>query len=194
MLHRAGKAPIRRHPVNSALGVMSFNAHEYRYVEWQNRATEFYVSARMLHAAEHYRAAAYSAAIAIELILKATLSYWVKGFSPEAASHGLAKLARMVRNKVPGSRELHVPEYFYFEQRYLTVSRYPKKGKGLGIPASMVADLDTLFAQAVQLVPFQHNTQLKSVLRGRNRATLNSLRRKNKQMRTLRTFLAVPAQ
>jgi HEPN domain-containing protein len=172
---------------------MPISAHEYCYVEWQNRATEFYVSARMLHAAEHYRAAAYSAAISIELILKATLSYWVTGFSPEAASHGLAKLARMVRNKVPESARIVVPEYFYFEQRYLSVSRYPRKGKGLLIPSSMIDDLDTVFSAAVQLVPFQHNTQLKAALRGRNRTTLNALRRRNKQVRGLRKFLAVPA-
>jgi HEPN domain-containing protein len=172
---------------------MPISAHEYRYVEWQNRATEFYISARMLYASEHYRAAAYSAAITIELILKATLCYWVKGFSPEAASHGLAKLARMVRNKVPESTSLVVPEYFYFEQRYLSLSRYPKKGKGLAIPASMIEDLDTLFCAAIQLVPFQHNTQLKSALRGRKPATLTALRRRNKKVRALRKFLAVPA-
>jgi HEPN domain-containing protein len=168
---------------------MSLAAHEYKYVAWQNRATEFYLAARRLHRCELYRAATYCAVLTIELMLKATLVYWIRGFNPEAASHGVAKLARMVRNQVPNARNFAVPEYFYFEQRYLTVSRYPKKNKALGIPAQFIHDLDSLYCNAVVLVPFQHNTQLKSVLRGKNRINLNTLRRGNLSIRGLRAYL-----
>jgi HEPN domain-containing protein len=173
---------------------MAFAAHEIKYVSWQNRATEFYIASRHLHHLELHRASAYSAAMAIELLLKATLVYWVRGFSPEAASHGLAKLARRVRNRVPSADAFQVPEYFYFEQRYQTTSRYPKGGKGLGISGTMIPDLDILFIELLTLVPFQHNTEMKSMLRGRKRSALIALRRGNAQMRRLRRFLGVPAR
>jgi hypothetical protein len=70
------------------------------------------------------------------------------------------------------------------------VSRYPKAHKGLGIPATFLHDLDAIFCRAVALVPFQHNTELKAVLRGRTRRTLDILRRDNESIRDLRKSLA----
>ena len=159
------------------------------YVEWQNRATRFYLAARRLYQSELFAPAAYCATISIELTLKATLVYWDRSFDPEATAHGIAKLARMVNNKVPQAKGFAVPEYFYFEQRYLMVSRYPKAGKGLDIPSSLLQDLDAIFCRLIPLVPFQHNTELKRALLGRNRRTLDILRRGNESVRSLRAAL-----
>jgi HEPN domain-containing protein len=163
--------------------------HERSYVEWQNRSTRFYLAARHLYNAELFAPAAYCAAMSIELMLKATLIYWDRKFKPEAASHGMAKLARMVGNRVNAAKGFKVPEYFYFEKRFLSVSRYPTNGKGVVVPSTLLGDLDSLITFLVPLVPFQHNTELKRVLRGRDRSALNILRRKNSSIRSLRRAL-----
>jgi HEPN domain-containing protein len=164
-------------------------AHEYAYIEWQNRATRFYLAARRLYLSELSAPSAYCAAIAIELLLKATLIYWDRAFNPSDAGHAIAKLARMARNKVPNAKTLDIPTYFYFEQRYLTTARYPSGVKGVGLPASFLPDLDGVYAYLLFRVPFQHNTELCSVLRGRSKATLSALRRGNAHVRSLRRFL-----
>ena len=166
-----------------------FSEHEVDYVRWQNRAYRFYLGARVLHRNMLYTPAVYSAAMAIELLLKATLIYWDRSFNPLDAGHGMAKLARMVKNKACNANAFAVPEYFHFEQRYLTVSRYPSNGKGFLVPASFLQDLDRVFADLVLLVPFQHNTELKRALFGQDRSGLLCLRRENQQMRRLRQGL-----
>jgi HEPN domain-containing protein len=163
-----------------------FAAHEVEYVRWQNRAFRFFVGARLLANSDLHSPAVYSAAIAIELLLKATLLYWDHTFDPLDAGHGIAKLARMVRNKARNAKHVAVPEYFYFEQRYLTVARYPSNGKGFVVPPSFIEDLDRVFAELVVLVPFQHNTELKRALAGKDFKSLSALRRGNRQMRKLR--------
>lgn len=167
----------------------SFAEHEVDYVRWQNRAFRFFVGARVLAQHELHAPAVYSAAIALELLLKATLIYWDRTFNPLDAGHGTAKLTRMVRNKVRNAKHIQVPEYFYFEQRYLTVARYPSNGKGYVVPPSLVEDLDRVFAELVVLVPFQHNTELKRALAGTDRKALLALRKSNGQMRKLRQAL-----
>lgn len=72
---------------------------EVEYVRWQNRATRFYVGARLLYSNDMFAPAAYCASQAIELLLKATLVFWDRSFNPEAAGHAMAKLVRSVRNK-----------------------------------------------------------------------------------------------
>jgi HEPN domain-containing protein len=171
--------------------VNTIAAHEHDYVVWQNRALRFYLAFRVLHRRALYAPAAYCAAMAIELLLKATLIYWDRSFSPLDAGHGMAKLARMVANAAPGADGFSVPRYFYHEQHYLTVSRYPTAGKGLVIPSSFLDDLDSVFADLVLFVPFQHNTELKHALRGEDRSVLNALRSGNRHVRRLRSALAV---
>ena len=168
----------------------NFADHEYAYVVWQNRATRFYLAARRLYHSDLLVPSAYCAAMSIELLLKATLIYWDKNFVPEDASHGIAKLARMVSNKAKGAKGFKVPEYFYFEKRFLSVSRYPTNGKGILIPGTILQDLDAMFAFLIPLVPFQHNTELKKVLRGRSRTSLDMLRRQNESIKSLRRALA----
>ncbi|RYH17435.1 MAG: HEPN domain-containing protein, partial [Alcaligenaceae bacterium] len=164
------------------------------YVTWQNRAFRFYLGARSLHRSGLYAPAAYTASMAIELILKATLVYWDRSFVPTEGGHGIAKLTRMVKNKASGKPGFEIPEYFYYEQRYLTATRYPSNGKGVLVPGSFIDDLDQVFAEVLLLVPFQHNTELRRSLAGRARESLLHLRRGNRQMRRLRAALGVKLQ
>ena len=163
---------------------------ERQYVIWQNRATRFYIAARSLHHAGYHAPAAFCAVQALETLLKATLIYWVRGFSPVDVRHRLAAMCRMLRHRVPAAKGYGIPEYFYHEQRYYSVSRYPAKGKGLGIPASFINDLDAAFVPLVLFVPFQFNTELRRALQGKPRRALLDVRRGNKQLRALRKHLA----
>lgn len=160
---------------------------------WQNRAYRFYLGARLLHRHGLSAPAAHAAIQSLELLLKATLVYWDKSFQPEAAGHAIAKLVRSVRNKVPTAKEFDVPQYFFHEQRYHNVSRYPSGSKGLLIPASFITDLDATFAHLVVLVPFQHNTELKKALAGRDAKALAVLRLGNNEIRRIRKVLGVKA-
>ena len=162
---------------------------ERNYVIWQNRAIRFYLGARLLYRRELYAPAAYSAAIAIELLLKATLIYWEASFKSLEAGHAIAQLARMVRNKARNAKAFSVPGYFYREKRYLETSRYPTDGKGLVVPSSFLGDLDAVIADLVLLVPFQHNTELRRTINSKSRSELDVLRAQNAQMRRLREAL-----
>jgi len=173
---------------------MRFKDCEIAYVAWQNRATRFYVGARLLHTHEMFAPAAYCASQSIELLLKATLVFWDKSFQPEVAGHGMAKLVRTVRNKARDAKALAVPDYFFFEKRYQSVSRYPTGSKGLAIPASFIEDLDSVFAFLVALVPFQFNTELSRILSGKDKKSLAALRKGNAQLRVLRSTLGMAAK
>jgi HEPN domain-containing protein len=173
---------------------MRFKESEIAYVAWQNRATRFYVGARLLHTNDMFAPAAYCASQSIELLLKATLVFWDKSFHPEAAGHGIAKLVRTVRNKARNAKSLDVPSYFFFEKRFHSVSRYPTASKGLASPASFIEDLDSVFASLVDLVPFQFNTELKRILSGKDKKSLAALRKGNAQFRLMRSKLGIAAK
>jgi HEPN domain-containing protein len=180
-------------PISKLCVLRMPSPHEVNYVIWQNRAVRFYLAARLLHRYGLAAPAAFSATQALEVLLKATLVYWDKSFQPEAAGHAIAKLTRTVRNKVRGAKEFDVPRYFFHEQRYHAVTRYPSGGKGLLLPASFLQDLDTAFATLVGFVPFQHNTELKRALAGRDAKTLAIIRHRNAAVRGLRKVLGVTA-
>jgi HEPN domain-containing protein len=166
---------------------------EIDYVIWQNRAFRFYLGARLLQRFGLSAPAAYAATQSLELLLKATLVYWDRSFEPVAAGHAIAKLVRTLRNKAPGAKGFDVPNHFFHEQRYHNVSRYPSGSRGLLIPASFIADLDAAFANLVALVPFQHNTELKRALAGRDAKALTVLRLRNNEIRRIRKVLGVQA-
>jgi len=166
---------------------------EIDYVIWQNRAFRFYLGARLLQRFGLSAPAAYAATQSLELLLKATLVYWDRSFEPVAAGHAIAKLVRTLRNKAPGAKGFDVPNHFFHEQRYHNVSRYPSGSRGLLIPASFIADLDAAFANLVALVPFQHNTELKRALAGRDAKALTVLRMRNNEIRRIRKVLGVQA-
>lgn len=162
---------------------------EVSYVIWQNRASRFYLAARLLYFNELYAPAAYAAAISIELLLKATLIYWDQSFIPKNVNHNVTKLLHITRNKVRGAKDFAIPNYFYFNQRYINLSRYPKDNGGLILPGSFRDDLDKVFIDLILFVPFQHNTELKRALSGGNRSALSALRYGNRQMQRLHRSL-----
>ena len=162
------------------------------YVSWQNRSFEFYIAARLLFQKGLYVAAAFTASQTIELLLKATLVYWDDTFNPKKFNHDIKLLVSEAQKKVPGAYDIKIPSYFSFENRFYMVTRYPIKGKGVGIEITFVSDLDKIFADLICSVPFQHNTTLKNALSGRlnNNNKLNALRRGNAEIRRIRKFLS----
>ena len=128
------------------------------YVAWQNRATDFYIAARELAALELHRPSVYSAVISLELLLKGTMAYWDRSFRPREPGHGMAKLCRMVGNKAKGAKGFSIPRYFFHEERYLNVSRYPKANAGVGVPESFLSDLDKAFTKLISFVPLDRKS------------------------------------
>ena len=168
-----------------------FRPHEINYVKWQNRATRFYLGARVCYLRNLHAPAAYCGVISLELLLKATLVYFDRSFNPNHFRHSMGKLCRAIRNKVPGGRALSLPSYFWDADRYLVVTRYPTGDRGVLVPASFLSDLDSSFARLLQLSPFQHNTELRRLLAGSRGADRSALTRANGQIRTLRRFLQI---
>ena len=165
--------------------------NEINYIIWQNRAFRFYLGARLLILNSMYSPAAFCSAQALESLMKATLVYWDKSFRPEAAGHKITGMLKTIRNKAKDGSSFHCPEYFYKDNRFQSVTRYPSNGKGVGIPATLLSDLDAVFFNLIKLVPFQFNSELKRALDGKNKSDLAVLRRSNQQMSHLRRYLNV---
>jgi HEPN domain-containing protein len=137
-----------------------FRQREHDYVIWQNAAFSYYLASRRLILDELQPSGCFNAVLALELMLKATLVYWIEAFHPEAHGHQFERLLNMVRSEVEDAKTLSVPEYFYFDKRYLLDARYPREGKGVGIPSTLLDDLDQVFCDLLVLVPFQFNSLL----------------------------------
>lgn len=167
---------------------MKIENHQRDYVEWQNRAVRFYLAARLLALNELWSPTAFCAQQALEDLLKATLIFHDKSFSPERAGHRFTKMLRTLKNKVPNSESVDVPQYFYRDNRIQLVTRYPVRGQMVGIPSSLLDDLDKSFADLLVLVDFQFNTELKGILSGGKH--LEVLGRDNKQLARLLDFLS----
>lgn len=170
---------------------MRISEKEKNYIAWQNRSFRFYISSRLLHFNDLVGPSVFCAQQSLELLLKATLTYWNKSFKPEIAGHKFAKMLRTLQNKVKNAKNVTIPSYFYSDKRYQTVSRYPTKGKGILKPATFLEDLDKNFKELVTLVPFQFNSELIHALDGSDKNRLKILRRKNKEIRSLRKFLKI---
>jgi len=168
--------------------VMS-SSHQTQYVIWQNRAFTFYLAARVLYHEEIFGPAAFNANQALELMLKATLAYHDSSFNPTAVGHRFASLLRALGNKVKNGSSIHVPEYFYSERRYQSVSRYPEQEMGVLVPSSFLVDLDQTFSNLLRLVPFQHNTLLKRTLANPSQPMRKPLTRNNSAIPAIRQFL-----
>jgi HEPN domain-containing protein len=164
------------------------------YIIWQNRAFRFYLGARLLSLNEQHSPSAFCGLQSLESLMKATLVYWDKSFSPEATGHKISGMIKSIRNKAKDGNVFQCPEYFYIDKRFQSVSRYPANGKGVNIPASFLNDLDSVFFSLVKLVPFQFNSELKRALLGNSKNDLKILRKKNLQIRELRKCLNVKLQ
>ena len=170
------------------------SSQEMEYIIWQNRAFSFYLAARRLYHDILFFAAAYCVNACLELILKATLVYWVKSYSPKIDGHDLAKLLRRMAQDVPNGERVVIPIYFFEGKRYQEATRYPMKDVGgTSIPHEWLEDLDEAFVSAIELVEFQWNSRLGSTLYKMPShyasPELKILRRHNKQVRRLRQFI-----
>ena len=165
--------------------------HQTEYIIWQNRALRFYLASRLLVTQELYGPGSFCGNQAIELLMKATLIYWDKSFKPLDARHNIKKMIRIIKNKIPNGKNLLLPEYFYFENRYQSVSRYPVIGKGILVPESFMSDLDSIFTDLITLVPFQFNSELMNALGGKAYRKYMIIRKGNKQLRRLRKHLGL---
>lgn len=163
--------------------------NERKYIIWQNRAVQFYLAARLLYSKRIFGPAAYCATQALENLLKGTLLYWDRSFTPEVGGHKFRAMINAAHNKVPDGKGIVIPEYFFADKRYQSVSRYPTPGKGVGIVMTFRDDLDRSFVELIKKVPFQFNSNLVSIVGGKNRTAFLILRSRNKQTRMLRTFL-----
>jgi len=165
--------------------------HQTEYIIWQNRAFRFYLASRLLVTRELYGPGSFCGNQAIELLMKATLIYWDKSFKSVDARHNIKKMIRIIKNKVPDGKNLLLPDYFYYENRYQSVSRYPVIGKGILVPENFISDLDAIFTDLIIFVPFQFNSELMNALGGKAYRKYMILRKGNKQLRRLRKYLGV---
>lgn len=135
------------------------------YIRWQNRAFWFYLAARACFHKGLHAPAAFLSQQCVEQLLKATLIWWDSSFEPKKhGGHELSKMAVMIQKKVPDQGNFTVPEYLS-DGNYQSLSRYPDpSGKGYGILGTLVADVDRLFVDLLEMVNFQFNSKLHRTL------------------------------
>jgi len=158
---------------------------EINYVIWQNRSFRFYLASRLLYANELYSPSAFCSIQAIETLMKATLVYWDRSFNPESMNHKIVGMINSIRNKVDKGKEFDCPKYFYMDKRFQSVTRYPDKNKGVMVPCTFLSDLDEMFCQLIEYVPFQFNTELSRTLLGKKKKNFDILKENNSQMERL---------
>ena len=98
-------------------------------------------------------------------MMKLSLVHHDRSFNPRGTGHALSKMVRMVNNKARPAPRLRVPSYFYHQQRFLSVARYPRQGLGVLIPASFLDDLDRVFAELACVIPIPSNTRFAVAVR-----------------------------
>ena len=164
---------------------------ESQYIAWQNKSFQFYLASRTLYFDKLYSPTVFCANQTIELLLKATLIYWDKSFKPEEAKHKFPSMLDALHNKVKGSNDVYIPEYFYHEGRYQSVSRYPRTqlDNVIIIPGNFLFDLDKVFYDLIVLVPIQFNSMLINLLGNPEDENLYLLKRDNFQIDRLIEFL-----
>ena len=148
---------------------MGITEQDRDYIAWQNRAFYFYVAARACFHKGFLPPSAFLSQQCIEQLLKATLIWWDSSFEPRSAGHDLRKMSQMIREKVTSQSNFTVPEYLC-DGKYQSLSRYPApNGKGYLFPHTLISEVDCLFADLVEMVPFQFNSELSRALEKRQR-------------------------
>ena len=130
------------------------------YIAWQNRAFWFYLAARTCWDKGFYAPAAFLSQQCVEQLVKATLIWWEPSFDPKKhGGHDLHKMEKMIREKVPDQAKFTIPDYLC-DGEYQSLSRYPDDGRGIPIPRTLISDVDHLFANLIEMVPFQRGSEL----------------------------------
>ena len=100
----------------------------------------------------------------------------------------------MIREKVPSQNNFTVPEYLY-DGKYQSLSRYPApNSKGYLVSPTLISEVDYLFADLVEMVPVQFNSELIYTLRIKKRYEnwYVALEQNNEQMDRLRKHVLGP--
>ena len=80
----------------------------------------------------------------------------------------LGKMLERIKDKIPGPCKFTVPAYLC-DGKYQSLSRYPDPdGRGYGVPGVLLTDLDKIFTDLIEIVPFQHNSELVRTLNYEN--------------------------
>lgn len=132
----------------------------YRY--WQDRATPFYMAARILYKNDFTReASVFCGFQAIENFLKGALDFYGEKFDRRKEGHVLQTLLDKIKKH---NVVLTIPVYF---NDFQDVSRYPEskrkgllRGSGLFIPASFMDDLDKIIYKLIFQISDNGKTRL----------------------------------
>lgn len=157
------------------------------YIRWQNRAFWFYVAARACFHKGFAAPAAFLSQQCVEQLVKATLIWHTPSFVPENYRHNLTRMAQEIRHRIPGQRGFTIPAYLC-DGKYQSLSRYPdSSGRGYAVPGTLLIDVDQLFADLVEMVPFQRNSELSRTLKRANHSNWSAeLEPNNQQLARLR--------
>ncbi len=155
----------------------------YRY--YQDRATPFYLAARILYKNSNTpEPSAFCAFQAIENILKGALENYEIAWNRGRDGHDLNKLKDLLKENL----EIDIPDYF---GDYQEVSRYPEssggRGSGLNIPTTFLSDLDRIIYEIISQIPDQGQTRLKRLLEKGN-TDIPELSENNNYIDDLRGF------
>lgn len=110
-----------------------------------------------------------------------------RSFDSKKAGHRVKAMLLAVQNKVPQSKSIDLPEYFYADKRCQTDTRYSERG--IIIPNSFLNDLDTSFFDLIRFVPFQFNSNLVNLFRKDKCNNLDILASSNECLSDLKHFL-----
>ena len=163
---------------------MQLTKNELEYVRWQNRAFRFYPAARLLFLNEQHSAAQFCGQQAIETLLKATLMFFEPHTDPKRMGHDWGQMLKKLDRH---GHQLQIPEYFYTDRRLQTLTRYPS-GMIHRNP-EFLSDLDSVFLAVLKVVPYQRRSELTEALFSKTGPTHRILFRKNKQIRSMRSFI-----
>lgn len=149
----------------------------YRY--WQDRATSFYLAARILSKEKDIpEASAFCAYQAIENMLKGALEF--NGITQRG--HPFGALTSALAPYI----QITIPSYF---DDFQEVPRYPEssnnRGPGLKIPVSLIDDLDGIMFNIISGVNDKEQTRLKRFLQEDN---VMALSENNKYYSNLKAF------
>ncbi|MFA5272442.1 MAG: HEPN domain-containing protein [Candidatus Omnitrophota bacterium] len=170
----------------------------YDYVRWQNKATQFYIAARLLYFQDLISPSVFCAFQAVENLMKATILFY-KGIPfAEGFGHALKKMEREINSQIIKRiskkgrlKKLAIPAYFVHENRFQALSRYPRVGKGIGVGGFVIEDLDQLMFDLLKVVPFQFNTLLLNEIRKASHSKYKEILEKdNKCLSELKAYLA----
>jgi HEPN domain-containing protein len=160
-----------------------------KYIVWQNKSFKFYLASRVLYFKELGSPSSFCAVQAMELLLKATMFYYVNDFNPLRARHNMKSLVDELANmSIIKDRNMIVP-WLLNESTYYMATRYDTEKKTVPIYTSFLRDIDVSFYNVLALVPFQVNSILaNAVKKGKKSKEYLILRRNNATIKQIKEF------